>query len=130
MEVIVRSTLPQFRFGNCEGNRPASESFRLHADSSGSTLRPEAASLVRLSKIEDYLVDNLYVSMLSELKARVNKKTGRAVGRSSKLGICRRSLYAIFVPLRMSRPKLPESNKGMVASTAFPVRLWKPSARR
>jgi hypothetical protein len=37
---------------------------------------PGSRALVRLSKIEDYLLDNLYMLMLSELKAWVNKKRG------------------------------------------------------
>jgi len=35
-------------------------------------------SLVKLSKIEDYLADNLYVFMLSQLKAWGQQESGRA----------------------------------------------------
>jgi hypothetical protein len=42
---------------------------------------PGAASVVRLSRIDDYLADNLCVPMLSEVMRWVQEKSGRAAGR-------------------------------------------------
>jgi hypothetical protein len=48
---------------------------------------PRAASVVRLSKIEYYLVDNLQVTRLSQVEAGGQAESGWAARPSSKLGI-------------------------------------------
>jgi hypothetical protein len=64
----------QFRFGTDWVDRDREEA-------------PRAASRARLSKIKYYLVDNLQVIRLSQVKERGQAESGWAAGRSSKVGI-------------------------------------------
>ena len=69
--------------------------FRLGAGHKGCSRRtqrvggPEAAPVVRLSKIEDYLADNLCVPMLSRVRGWVQEESGWGCGAVPELGIWR-----------------------------------------
>jgi len=71
---------------------------------------PRSGAPVGLSKIEDYLVDNLYVLMLSELKDAVNKKrTG--CGTQFQVG----NLAVVFLQLNLGGQRVVVSSVGWSA---------------
>jgi len=75
MAVIVASGHTRFHFGNCERTAWRRSFFAFAMIRRGLRFDQKPCP-VRLSKIQNYLTDNLYVFMLSELKAWVNKKRG------------------------------------------------------
>src|ERR1700686_2045930 len=70
----------------------------------GASTAARSCVLVRLSKIGDYLADNLCVSMLSRWNAAVKMKSGLAEDPGSKLGISRPLLTTPNFPSRISCP--------------------------
>jgi len=54
----------------------------------GTAGRIEAGAMVRLSKIVDYLVDNLYTSMLSPTRGWDQEESGWTEARLPDLGMC------------------------------------------
>src|SRR3981081_3828252 len=86
MGVITASQWPQFRNGTAN-ELPGAEDSRLHHDGWWLNTASRSCVLVRLSKIEDYLIDNLCVYILSQWNGcgQDEKRAGRGPG--SKLGI-------------------------------------------
>jgi len=72
MEVIAVPDRRRFHFGTAK--EPGASNVFAVTMIVGVKASPRSGAPVGLSKIEDYLVDNLYVLMLSELKDAVNKK--------------------------------------------------------
>ena len=101
MAVIVASGHTRFHFGNCERTAWRRSFFAFAMIRRGLRFDQKPCP-VRLSKIQNYLTDNLYVFMLSELKAWVNKKRG-GLRTQFQFG----NLAAVFRDRRISGGPLP-----------------------
>ena len=108
MEVIAVPDRRRFHFGTAK--EPGASNVFAVTMIVGVKASPRSGAPVGLSKIEDYLVDNLYVLMLSELKDAVNKKR-TCCGTQFQIG----NLAVVFLQLNLGGQRVVVSSVGWSA---------------